>query len=61
MGESLNFVPTADYALSDISDIKRNVTPFLGERVVAGARIVIGHDDLFEAATGIYPEPQGAA
>ena len=61
MGEGLNFVPTADYAVSDISDIKWNVTPFLGERVVEGTRIVVGHDDLFEAAAGIYPEPQGAA
>jgi phosphohistidine phosphatase SixA len=61
MGEGLNFVPTADYAVSDIFDIKWNVTPFLGERVVEGTRIVVGHDDLFEAAAGIYPEPQGAA
>jgi hypothetical protein len=61
MGEGLNFVPTADYAVSDISDIKRNATPFLGEFVVEGTRIVVGHDDLFEAAAGIYPEPQGAA
>ena len=61
MGEGLNFVPTADYAVSDISDIKWNVTPFLGERVVEGTRIVVGHDDLFEAAAGICPEPQGAA
>ena len=47
MGEGLNFVPTSDYAVSDISDIKRNVTPFLGERVVEGIRIVFGHDELF--------------
>jgi phosphohistidine phosphatase SixA len=61
MDESLNFAPTEDYADSDISDMKRNVTPFLSERVVEGTRIVVGHDDPFEAATGIYPEPQGAA
>ena len=23
--------------------------------------VIVGHDDLFEAATGIYPEPQGIA
>ncbi|MFN5139677.1 MAG: histidine phosphatase family protein, partial [Pseudanabaena sp.] len=23
--------------------------------------IIVGHDDIFEAATGIYPEPQGVA
>ncbi|CDN11252.1 MAG: hypothetical protein HRU34_03245 [Richelia sp.] len=22
---------------------------------------MVGHDDIFEAATGIYPEPQGMA
>lgn len=23
--------------------------------------VIVGHDDLFEAAAGIYPEPQGIA
>ena len=23
--------------------------------------VLVGHDDVFEAATGIYPEPQGVA
>ena len=23
--------------------------------------IVVGHDDIFESATGIYPDPQGIA
>jgi hypothetical protein len=23
--------------------------------------VIVGHDDVFEAATGIYPEPQGVA
>jgi hypothetical protein len=23
--------------------------------------VIVGHDDIFEAATGIYPDPQGMA
>ncbi|MEM1309117.1 MAG: histidine phosphatase family protein, partial [Cyanobacteria bacterium P01_H01_bin.153] len=23
--------------------------------------VIVGHDDVFESATGIYPEPQGVA
>ena len=39
-----------------------NLTPFLSEKPPKGKNtIIVGHDDLFEAATGIYPEPQGIA
>jgi hypothetical protein len=42
--------------------MKKNVTPLLTRPPLPGTNtIIIGHDDIFESATGIYPEPQGVA
>lgn len=58
----LNFLPYEDYT-DDLMDLmKKNVTPLLAELPPLGTNIVIvGHNDIFEAATGIYPDPQGIA
>lgn len=57
---SLNFLPKEDYTESDRQIMKKNVWPFLVTVPETGQNIIIvGHDDLFESATGIYPEPQG--
>ena len=42
--------------------MKKNVIPLLTRPPLQGTNtIIIGHDDPFEAATGLYPEPQGIA
>ncbi len=58
---ALNFAPAEDYADTDIAKMRENVRPLLSKTPVAGNLVVVGHDDPFEAATGIYPEPQGVA
>ncbi|WP_228025224.1 histidine phosphatase family protein [cf. Phormidesmis sp. LEGE 11477] len=58
----LNFLPFEDYTDAQIEEMRVNVTPFLTMvPEVATNTIVVGHDDLFEAGTGIYPDPQGIA
>ncbi|MEO9865344.1 MAG: hypothetical protein ABJO29_01460 [Yoonia sp.] len=59
--EALHFAKAEDYSDADIAQMRENVLPFLTEVVAEGNRVVVGHDDPFEAATGIYPEPQGVA
>ena len=42
--------------------MKKNVLPLLIKTPLPGTNtVIVGHDDIFEAATGIYPEPQGIA
>ena len=42
--------------------MKANITPILSKPPSPGTNtVIVGHDDPFEAATGIYPEPQGIA
>ncbi|MEO1004060.1 MAG: histidine phosphatase family protein [Cyanobacteria bacterium J06638_7] len=58
----LNFLPYEDYTDDLVALMKKNVMPLLSASVPSGTNIVIvGHDDIFEAATGIYPDPQGIA
>ncbi|MGB3301023.1 MAG: histidine phosphatase family protein [Phormidesmis sp.] len=58
----LNFLPFEDYTDAQVEEMKANVTPFLTEVPEAGTNtVIVGHDDIFEAATGIYPDPQGIA
>ena len=58
----LNFLPYKDYTEDHIALMKKNAMPLLTRPPLQGTNtIIIGHDDPFEAATGIYPEPQGIA
>ena len=58
----LNFLPYENYTEDHVALMKKNVMPLLTRPPRAGTNtIIIGHDDIFEAATGIYPEPQGIA
>ena len=60
--EKLNFLPFEDYTDEQVQQMKETITPYLAEKPSEGSNfIMVGHDDLFEAATGIYPEPQGVA
>ncbi|WP_411890063.1 histidine phosphatase family protein [Yoonia sp. SDW83-1] len=61
MTEKLNFAPAEDYTDADIAMMRDGVTPLISQMPEAGNLVIVGHDDPFEAATGIYPEPQGVA
>lgn len=58
----LNFLPYEDYTDKQVAQMKSNVMPLLMTVPSTGTNtVIIGHDDIFEAATGIYPDPQGIA
>lgn len=58
----LNFLPFEDYTDAQVQEMKANVMPFLTAMPQAGKNtVIVGHDDIFEAGTGIYPAPQGMA
>ncbi len=42
--------------------MREGIKPLLTTVPAGGTNtVIVGHDDVFEAATGIYPEPQGTA
>ncbi|NDJ19497.1 histidine phosphatase family protein [Myxacorys almedinensis] len=58
----LNFLPFEDYTDEQVKEMKANVMPLLTAAPQNGQNtVIVGHDDIFEAATGIYPDPQGMA
>jgi len=58
----LNFLPVEDYTPEQVQIMKNNLMPLLTKIPEAGTNtVIVGHDDPFEAATGIYPDPQGMA
>lgn len=58
----LNFLPFEDYTDEQVKQMKDNVTPLLTAVPKSSQNtVIVGHDDIFEAATGIYPDPQGMA
>lgn len=58
----LNFLPFEDYTDAQVNEMKNNVMPLLTAVPTSGKNtVIVGHDDIFEAATGIYPDPQGIA
>lgn len=58
----LNFPPAEEYTPEQVAQMKALLTPMLTARPASGTNtVIVGHDDLFEAATGIYPDPQGMA
>ena len=57
---ALNFLPYEDYTDEQVEQMKNNVMPLLTDVPDTGENtVIVGHDDIFEAATGIYPAPQG--
>lgn len=59
---ALNFLPFEDYTDAQVEEMKANVTPLLTALPENGTNnIIVGHDDIFESATEIYPAPQGIA
>ena len=58
----LNFLPYEDYTDDHVELMEKNVMPLLTQSPLPGINtVIVGHDDIFESATGIYPEPQGIA
>ena len=58
--EVFNFLPHEDYTKEQMAIMKKRVTPFLATKhKLRGNLVIVAHDDPFEAATGIYPEPMG--
>ncbi len=58
----LNFLPFEEYTDAQVEEMKANVMPLLTAVPQTGTNtVIVGHDDIFEAATGIYPDPQGIA
>lgn len=56
----LNFEPAEDYSEMQIKAMRDRMVPHLARAPEAGNNtVLVGHDDPFEAATGIYPEPMG--
>lgn len=56
----LNFAKAEEYTPEQIEQMRAGIMPYLTEVPAAGTNtVVVGHDDVFEAASGIYPEPQG--
>ncbi len=59
---SLNFQPAEEYSEEQTKAMREAMSPLLAARPADGTNtVMVGHDDPFEAATGIYPEPMGAA
>lgn len=59
---ALNFEPAADYTPAQEAAMRDRVRPLLSAPPVAGYNtVLVGHDDPFEAATGLYPQPMGVA
>jgi phosphohistidine phosphatase SixA len=59
---ALNFPKAEEYTDAQVAQMKANVMPLLTAVPESGTNtVIIGHDDIFESATGIYPDPQGMA
>lgn len=57
----LNFVKAESYTDDELAIMHDRVVPLLSRIPDTGNTVLVGHDDPFDAATGIYPVPQGVA
>lgn len=58
----LNFEPAEEYSEAQVKAMRDRMLPHLTRVPSEGTNtVLVGHDDPFEAATGIYPEPMGVA
>ena len=57
---AFNFFPFEEYTKEQTEQMRKRVTSYLSQIPNNGTNtIIVAHDDPFEAATGIYPKPQG--
>jgi phosphohistidine phosphatase SixA len=62
MTPALNFAAAEEYTEEQLATMRESVAPLLTAPPAPGTNtVIVGHDDPFEAATGIYPEPMGVA
>ncbi len=59
MNADLNFEPAEEYTDEQIAAMRDRMVPHLSKTPQEGNTVLVGHDDPFEAATSIYPEPMG--
>ena len=60
--DALNFEKAEEYTDAQITTMRENVMPLVTALPAKDTNtVIVGHDDPFEAVTGIYPEPQGVA
>jgi len=60
--DALNFEKAEEYTDAQIATMRGNVEPLVTAVPAEGTNtVIVGHDDPFEAVTGIYPEPQGVS
>jgi phosphohistidine phosphatase SixA len=58
--KALNFLPCEVCTENDNATYRKRLLPLLSQSVDQGNNLIlVGHDDPFEAVTGIYPEPMG--
>ena len=58
----LNFEPAEEYSEAQTKTMRDRLRPLLAQPPSPGFNtVLVGHDDPFEASTGIYPEPMGVA
>lgn len=58
----LNFAKAETYTDAQKQQMKDGIMPLLTAVPAKGMNtVLVGHDDVFDAATGIYPKPQGVA
>lgn len=56
----LNFEPAEEYTEEQTKTMREQMVPHLSKAPKDGTNtVLVGHDDPFEAATGIYPDPMG--
>jgi phosphohistidine phosphatase SixA len=57
---AMNFEPAEDYTEAQTAAMSDRLVPLLSAEPPQGSNtVLVGHDDPFEAATGLYPEPMG--
>ena len=54
-------MPFEDYTDEQLDTYHDRIAPMLSEGIKTGNKVIVGHDDPFEATTNIYPDPQGTA
>ena len=61
MTADLNFEPAEEYTDEQFAAMRDRIVPHLSRYPASAAMntVLVGHDDPFDAATGIYPEPMG--
>ena len=56
----LNFAPAEEYTDAQVAQMRAGIEPLATAMPTSGTNtVIVGHDDVFESLTGIYPEPQG--